>query len=44
MSLLEQAAFALKESDRSISVVLDGLNLDLPSPHVNRCYDLIERQ
>lgn len=39
MSLLEQAAFALKESNRSIPVVLDRLNLDLPSPHVSGCGD-----
>lgn len=37
VSLLEQAAFTLEESNRSVPVVLNGLDLDLSSSHSGRC-------
>lgn len=42
MSLLEQAAFTLEECNRSVSVVLDRLDLDFPSPH-DGCVNLYQQ-
>lgn len=33
MRLFEQAALALEEGDRTVAVVLDGLDLDLAAAH-----------
>lgn len=36
MCLFEQATFTLQERYRPISVILDGLDLNLPTPHGER--------
>lgn len=37
MRLLEEAALSLEECDRSISIVFDRLDLNLPSAHDGQC-------
>jgi hypothetical protein len=52
MRLLEKTTFALEKGYRTISIILDGLDLDLSSPHrgdapilwkIGRFYELIQR-